>query len=325
MKQSQVKAAIYAAIAADEPLLILGEPGGGKSAISNQVGAALRVPMYDLRTAQLDAVDVRGVPEVVNHIARWATPEFIPAEGPGILVLEELPNATVAVQSALLELVQDRRVGKAELSKDIAILSTGNRVQDRAGAGRLISSLRDRFVSVQLDVDVADWVAWALDNGICNEVISFIRLNNELLANFDPQKDVSASPRSWEKVSRLLPHLSSSIRLPMCEGTVGESAATAFIGYLSVYATMPDPDVVLLNPQNAAIPDDPAVLYALCGAIARKASSATADRIFQYASRLAAEFSIVTVTDALRKDEQAMRSTRAFPEWATENQDVLVA
>jgi hypothetical protein len=80
---------------------------------------------------------------------------------------------------------------------------------------------------------------------------------------------------------------------------------------------------ILHDPEGAKVPDSPAALYALCGALAKEAWIQSIDPVVTYANRLPAEFSVLLMRDAISNDPE-IQNTRAFAIWASENQDVLV-
>ena len=78
-----------------------------------------------------------------------------------------------------------------------------------------------------------------------------------------------------------------------------------------------------MNPETAPVPSGPAELYALAGALARKATDQTMERLVRYANRLPAEFSVLLMTDAVTRNPE-ITSTRAWIEWASAHNDVLI-
>lgn len=305
--------------------MLSGPPGGGKSSIVQLVAELLKRPLIDIRAAYLEAVDLHGVPSVVDGKTRWNPPGLFPEKGDAIIFFDELPNALPTTQTALLQAIQDRRIGKLVFSPDVSICAAGNRVEDRAGAGRLISSLADRFEHATLEFDLNDWVDWALGAGVASEVIAFARFRPELVSAFDASQIVSPTPRSWEKLSRVLPYAApgASFEYEMYSGMVGEGASAEFCGFLRIYRDLPDVDAVLMAPGTSIVPEDPATLYALCGALAKKASDQNAERLITYADRLPPEFGVLLVTDSIRYDHVAMTQNRAYVKWTIKNADVI--
>lgn len=335
MNPDQIKQAIRVALAADRPIMLWGPPGGGKTQVGRQVAAepAIDSPLYFLPTGMMESVDFRGIPSLLDGRTTWNPPDFLPSER-CILFADELPNADKGVQTPLLELCGPpgpdgrRHCGDYTAPEGLRIIAAGNRIEDRAGAGRMISSLMDRFVHVDFEVDPIQWVGWGIDNGIRTEVLAFIRFRPELLSEFDPRERVSPTPRSWQAVSDLIPHIAEpEIEYGVFSGTVGEGAAAEFMAFLKIARELPDPDAVLMDPAGAIIPTEPASLYALCGALAYRASEHNAGPLVAYADRLKSqdqgEFGVLLVTDAVRRDKDVTQ-TRAYIKWAAENTDVLI-
>jgi hypothetical protein len=95
------------------------------------------------------------------------------------------------------------------------------------------------------------------------------------------------------------------------------------VGFRRIYSQLPNIDALLLDPKNAQVPSDPAVRYAITGALARKATVDNIDRIMAYTSRLPAEFAVMTIKDSIKLAPK-ITSTRAFIEWSTANAEVLM-
>jgi hypothetical protein len=106
------------------------------------------------------------------------------------------------------------------------------------------------------------------------------------------------------------------------KGAVGEGAAAEFVGFMRIFRKLPNPDAILMNPDTADVPTDPATLYALSGAIAERASEGNMERVVTYTSRMPAEFSVLSVSYAVRKKPE-LANTQAFTKWAVGHQDVL--
>ena len=327
MKHSEVLQAVHTCMSADVPLLIHGKPGVGKSALVKSVAAEYKMELRDIRAALLDPVDVMGVPvpDRETRETNWFTPELWPSKGKGILFLDELPQATVAVQKALSQLVLDRTIGTSyKLPKGWRILAAGNYTTDRAGAGELLSQMKNRFIHVDYETDMTEWINFALKANIMPEIIAFIRYRPELLHDMDVTKNAFPTPRSWEFASDILKAKPSrEIEYQLLIGTIGEGAAAELLGFLKIFRTLPDPDHILLDPMNAEVPEDPATLYALTGALASRASESNFERIVQYSKRIKPEFSVLMVRDSVTKCPEATK-TIAFVNWASENHKVII-
>ena len=141
---------------------IWGSPGVGKSSIIGQLARSLNLALRDIRALLLDPVDLRGLPYVADGRSKWATPEFLPQEGAGILLLDELNSAPAMVQAAFYQLILDRRLGEYTLPDGWVIIAAGNRDGDRAHTTRMPTPLRNRFVHLEFEVDAQEWSEWAI-------------------------------------------------------------------------------------------------------------------------------------------------------------------
>lgn len=327
MKPSQVKLSLLAAIKARRPVFLWGPPGVGKSQVVAQVAAAGGLDLIDVRAVLLDPVDLRGLPHINGDgQAHWAIPDFLPKDGQGIMFLDELNAAPPLVQAACYQLILDRKLGEYCLPDGWSIVAAGNRETDRAVTSRMSSALANRFIHINFDVDLQDWIEWALSSGIRIENIAFIRFRPGLLHQFDPQRNERSfpSPRTWEYVSDVLNvNPDHDIEFELISGIVGDGAAAEFLGFLRIFRDLPDPDGVLVDPQGSAVPSDPSALYAISGALARKASPSNFGRVMEYAARLPQEFSVLIVRDSVKLNPDVQK-TRAFIEWSSSHSEVLI-
>src|SRR5207245_8901211 len=96
-----------------------------------ELAEASTIPLQDVRALLLDPVDLRGLPFLGSDgRSKWATPEFLPQDGRGILFLDELNVAPAMVQARCYPLVVDRKLGEYTLPEGWAIVAAGNRYSD---------------------------------------------------------------------------------------------------------------------------------------------------------------------------------------------------
>ena len=324
MKASQIASSLHVLFKARQPVFLWGGPGIGKSAIVRQLATSLNLPLQDVRALLLDPVDLRGLPFLGSDgRSRWATPEFLPQDGEGILFLDELNAAPAMVQASCYQLVLDRKLGEYTLPDGWAIFAAGNRDSDRAVTTRMPSPLRNRFVHLEFEVDAQEWSEWAIQSGIRPEVIAFLRFRPELLSAFDRDANAFPSPRSWEFLSGILEKQpATDIEHELFVGAVGNGAATEFSGFLRMYRDLPNIDAILLNPHREPVPENPAALYAIASALARCATDFNFDRVCAYLERMPTEFRVLCVRDASLR-EPAIRHTPSYTKWAISHHSVL--
>lgn len=337
MRITQAVKVLTAALQA-EPMslatMLWGSPGIGKSSITHQLAAEWGIKMLDVRLSQLDPVDLRGIPFVNEGITHWATPYFLPQEKRdgkrGILFLDEINAGAQATQAAAYQLVLDRRLGDYKLPEGWMIVAAGNNEGDRAIVNKMSTALRNRFCHIDVETHPDDFREYGIQKGLAAEVLGFIAFNSKALNMFDNPdergKKAFATPRGWEFVSRVMSQtktLTADDELALFTGIVGEGAAAEFMGYLRYHRDLPNIDQLLLNPEKAPIPKEPATLYALTTSLALRATKMTFSPIMKYVNRLPdIEFQVLCVKSSLIKDREC-GDTKEFNEWSIKNASAM--
>ena len=331
MKPSQLTALLAKTIPGRKPVLIKGAPGIGKTDVVTQACQAAGANLIVSHPVVSDPIDFKGMPFVADGRADFLPfgdlRKLIEAKTSTVFFLDDLGQAPPTVQAAAMQLILARRINGHHVADVVTFIAATNRKQDKAGVSGILEPVKSRFATIiELTPDIEDWVSWALRAGLPTELIAFIRFRPALLHNFTPTADITNTPcpRTVANVGGLMGlGLTPDLEFEAYSGAAGEGFAAELMGFLRIFRNLPNPDAVLLNPETADVPTDPATLYALAGALARKASENTMDRLTRYALRLPAEFQVLLIRDAVRHDGQVV-NTRAFIDWASKNQDVLI-
>jgi hypothetical protein len=237
--------------------MIWGPPGVGKSSIVHQVAVGQGIDFVDLRLSQLAPTDLRGLPVAENGQSRWFPPEFLPREGEGILFLDEINMAPPAMQGVAQQLILDRRVGSYEVPDGWLIWAAGNRKEDRAAVFDMPAPLANRFVHLEVEPDFDSFKAYALAEGMHEQLLAFLSYRPVLLHNMENSAMSWPSPRSWMMADRLL-----KAGLDIAPA-VGVAAAAEFAAYCHVYNNLPDLKGILTGKKGPKFPADPSTRYAV--------------------------------------------------------------
>lgn len=324
LKPSDVSKALACCVNAKMPVIVWGPPGIGKSSVTHQLAAGLNRDLIDVRAPQFDAVDLRGLPCVSNGITKWCTPDFWPRPGcpDTIIFLDELNRAPAMVQNALLQLILDRRLGDYVLPDNVEIVSACNNVSDGGGVQKMTSALSNRFTHLNMVVDVDDWCKWAFSAGLEPATIAFVRFRNNLLFEFSRTEKAFPTPRSWSFVSKITAQRpGNGIELALYAGAVGKGPALEYVAFLDLFRKLPNIDAILMNPKTAPLATEPATMFAVASALARKASVTNLGRVFQYLERMPKEYEVFGVQDGIRRDA-TLTATPEFTRWSVDNADV---
>jgi len=325
---------VDAAISAKYPIFIWGPPGVGKSAIVRQAVEAAKREMIDLRAPLLDPVDLRGLPTVDKRTGktRWATPVFIPTakDSDAVLFCDELNAAPRMVQASFYQLILDRQIGESKLGDKVAVLGAGNREMDGGVVYQMPTPLASRFhTHVELTVSVEEWAEWAVSNGVCMEVVQYNRMRPDQLHNFDPKSPEHSfpCPRTWVFVSdNMKLGLDDATTFSMIAGCIGKGAATEFDAFRRTAARIQPPQVIIADPEGADVPgdQDPALMYATVGALARAADLSNFDKILRYAARLSAKFDVLLFQDATRINPSLL-TMEVTTRWMAAHQELFTS
>lgn len=323
-------------IPAREPVMLMGAPGLGKSALVSQAASAAGYGCRILNPALLDPTDLGGVP----MLSPGAPPRIVralddvllsivEAREPLVLFLDEMGQASPSMQAACAPVVLDRRIGGRPLPDHVSVICASNRRADRAGAGGIVSHMVSRMMVVSVEATLADWLDWALPAGVLPEVTGFLRFRPALLHQWDATTIARAAagepypcPRSWERASRVLGlNLSPDVERHALMGCVGEGAGREFEAYLAQSRDLPDVDQLLAQPDQITWDEEPSRCYALACAIAYRANTVP-ERVVQAAHGAAAhgagEFAALILRDAMSRHldillHPAFRALRETP------------
>ncbi len=321
MELNEVKELLKATIPTAEPVLLMGAPGVGKSAVVKQAAIYCGYKMVTLNPALLDPTDIGGIPMLHNESGNLiraldeSLMSLVNAKEPTVLFLDELGQASAAMQSACAPIILDRKLGGHSLPSNVSVVCASNRRQDRAGVSGIVSHLVSRMITLEINISLDEWIGWALDNyeNISSEVVGFLRFRPGLLHKWD--EDVAAKaaiglpypcPRSWERVSRVLDlKLSSRIESEAINGCIGEGAGREFMAYLNSSREIPDVDRLLDDPENIEWDHEPSKRYALACALAWRVKKRQTDVI--KSARYAAdkghgEFAVLILRDSASID-----------------------
>ena len=192
-------------MAHEQSFLLLSPPGVGKSEMVYQAAAEAGLPCRSLLGTQIAPEDVSGIPRIIGERSVFCPPRLLlpePAE-PFCLFLDELPACAPDVQKAFYSLLLERRLGEHALPAGTWVVAAGNRMQDRALVRSMSSALVNRVAILHLRVDVDEWQAWAVRNGVRADIRTFIHYLPDALARPVPQDPMPFStPRAWAALSR---------------------------------------------------------------------------------------------------------------------------
>ena len=254
----QARKSILQAFKTKRPVFLWGPPGIGKSDVVQEIAKELKGHVIDLRMAQMEPTDIRGIPYFNKENAKmdWAPPVDLPDEELAsqypivVLFLDEMNSAPPAVQAAGYQLILNRRVGKYVLPDNVVIVAAGNRDSDKGVTYRMPMPLANRFIHLEMRPDFTSWQLWAVNNNIHKDVVGYLSFSKNDMYDFEAKSSsrAFATPRSWCFVSDLLndeENMDTDTQFNLVAGAVGEGLAVKFMAHRKVAGRMPEPSDIL--------------------------------------------------------------------------------
>lgn len=108
----------------------------------------------------------------------------------------------------------EKKVGEHKIPNNTFIIAAGNRSSDNSVVFSMPTALRNRFMHFELKLDLDEWLAWAKENCLNDDVIEFLDKNPTKFVtdNLDTSSNIIVTPRSWEMLSNVLNAVGGSLK-----------------------------------------------------------------------------------------------------------------
>jgi hypothetical protein len=332
------------------PTCVIGDNGTGKTtAVEDYVGKLNRETtngkwnLWKLILGVLEPSDIGGYPvpkknkdkDVVEYCMA-SHMDFFDSKVKGIILADEFDRAKPDVQNAFLQFLLGRKIHGHELSPNVYLIMTMNGAAD-IYTTPLSKAARTRvctvYVSHSAKNSLTEWDNWSSDNDVNPLTRGFARFRPDLLKCHETYEELAAfTPRTLVEAGKVLDAAEKvsfpvdDILFPVLAGIVGKATATEMLGYRELYLKCPDPDVILADPDNAEIPSDPGIIYALGLALIAKVDKgdkAKAEAVVKYAVRLKNELTAF-VLKALGEKFPNAYAMPVYQKWAENHKMILL-
>jgi hypothetical protein len=159
---------------------------------------------------------------------KYLPPAFLPTNGKGLLVFEDLNRCDRYVRTPCLQLLTARCLNDYRLPAGWLPVAAINPADEDYEVFELDSAFASRFIQATVVPDQAEWLNWAADNGIHASVRDYIGSDPTI---FD---SAVSNPRAWKYVSEVLQAAENgvvdrkTVRAAVV-GLVGDQRGVAFL------------------------------------------------------------------------------------------------
>ena len=261
-----------------QTVTLLGAPGIGKTSAARELARRMTEYMAAKGVAHSSVCQVRdlssSLPEDLGGLPyrdgtetkyapqSWMA-EICNPDAYGVLVLDDLPAASTAVQVASRQISLEHRVHDSHIARRVMVIVTGNRREDKSAASTLPAHFRNSVMMLTVEPDKKGWETWYYDQGFDALVTQFLVHRPSHFSQLPKDADGNgafATPRTWSMLGSLIGvgRETGNLR-DMAAGLIGEGVATELMAFELIRSELVDPSKVLADPEGA-LPNPRAVL-----------------------------------------------------------------
>ena len=236
---------IALAYEADQPVLLHGNHGVGKSVLLAEAAQALGIECIVADLSLMEPPDLVGIPRThEDGRTHYAPPAFLPVGGRGLLVFEELNRCPRYLAAPCLQLLTARRLNDYILPAGWLPCAAVNDAADGYMTDALDPALLSRFLQVKVIPEVSAWLGWARAQTVHPKICAFVEQSPDVFA------DPAANPRAWTYASNLLTAWEQTAReesflATLLAGVLDERWALAFLQFFYNHRRPLQPDEII--------------------------------------------------------------------------------
>lgn len=202
------------------PILIMGAPGLGKSAIMEQIADEMGIGLVTYNMTHHTRQSALGLPVVSERtyggkkvkVTEYTMSEIIASvydemneknTDRGILFLDEINCVSETMSPIVLQLLQNKMFGRLNIPDGWVIVCAGNPEEYNKSVKEFDMVTLDRVRQIWIQPDYKIWREYALNNGIDGSVNSYLSIKSDNFykaeLNIDGMSFVTA--RGWEDLS----------------------------------------------------------------------------------------------------------------------------
>ena len=238
------------------PVFLLSGPGRGKSSIVKQFADKyFNGKMQTLILSRIESSDLAlPIPtknEDGTYSTHFAISELLPKE-PCVLFLDEFSQSSPSCQCIIQQLLLEGSFMHYELPKGTYVVLAGNRTQDNANSGEVLSTIANRCIMCEVKEDEQEFLEYAEEQNLHPVVIDYVRRYPGKLFGLQDEEGhpCFTTPRSMERTSDIMYQydkgiVSESVLATAIEGVLGKNVYSKIKVSMEMVNYLPRPQDVL--------------------------------------------------------------------------------
>lgn len=232
------------ALVRQRPILLMGAPGIGKTAIMEQIAEENEVGLVAYTITHHTRQSAVGLPRIRDRVydgkqisvTEYTMSEIIDSvyhcmektgKKEGILFIDEINCASETLAPTMLQFLQNKKFGTHKVPDGWIIVAAGNPPEYNKSVREFDIVTLDRLRRIDVDVDVNVWMEYAWAHQLHGAILSYLTIKPDRFYHVENTVDGKffVTARGWEDLSELL---KSYERLEL---TAGYSQILQFLQY----------------------------------------------------------------------------------------------